>query len=111
MRNLPTPASARCRAEASKSNSSCCHPFWFCGPAVSDAEIGVELVHIGRQLRIGETVDDLAVLDDVVAIGNGGGEAEILFDQEDGETLVLEPCDGVADLLDDDRRQTFGRLV
>jgi len=35
------------------------------GPIVaSNAEIGVQLVHIGLQVGIGETVDDLAVLDD-----------------------------------------------
>src|SRR5579883_352577 len=76
-----------------------------------DAEIGVQLVHMRGQLAVGKAVDDLAVLDDVVAVGDGGGEAEILLDQKDGETLLLEPRDGVADLLDDDGRKPFGRLV
>src|SRR5579872_1216609 len=53
----------------------------------------------------------LAVLDDVEAIGNGRGEAEILLDQENGETLVLEPLDGLADLLDDHGSKPLGRLV
>ena len=39
----------------------------------------MELVHIFLQFRIGETIDDLAVLDDVVAIRNGRREPEILF--------------------------------
>src|SRR6202012_1649654 len=66
----------------------------------SDTEIGVELFHVRLQLGIGETVDDLAVLDDVVAVRNGGRETEILLDQEDGEALRLQPRNGVADLLD-----------
>ena len=71
----------------------------------------MKLVHIGLQLGIRETVDDLAVLDDVKAVGDGGSEPEILFDQKDGKALRLEPRDGVADLLDDDGRQPFGRLI
>src|SRR5436190_14310678 len=77
----------------------------------SDAEISVELVHVRLQLRIREAVDDLAVLDNVVAIRDRRGEAEILLDQEDGETLRLQPRDGLADLLDDDGREPLGRLV
>src|SRR5436190_22657121 len=77
----------------------------------SDAEISVELVHVRLQLRIREAVDDLAVLDDVVAIRDRRSEAEILLDQQDGETLRLQPRDGLADLLDDDGRQSLGRLV
>src|SRR3954465_10674608 len=75
------------------------------------AEIGVKLVHVGLQVGIGEAIDDLAVLDDVVAVGHGGGEAEILLDQKDGEAFRLQPRDGVADLLDDDGSQSLGRLV
>src|SRR5882724_10476862 len=77
----------------------------------SDAEICVKLVHIGLQLRIGEAIDDLAMLDDVVAVRHGCGEPEVLLDQKDGEPFILETFDGLADLLDDDRRETFGRLV
>ncbi len=63
------------------------------------------------EFGVREGVDDLAVLDDVEAVGDGGGEAEILLHQQDGEALRLEPRDHLADLLDDDRGQTFGRLV
>src|SRR5207244_13208901 len=38
-------------------------------------------------------------------------EAKILLDQQNGEGLRLERADGLADLLDDDRRETLGRLV
>src|SRR5260370_4777484 len=77
----------------------------------SDAEIGVKFIHVALQLRVGKAIDDLAVFDDVVAVRDGGGEAEILFDQKDREPLFLEPRDGMADLLDDDRRKPLGRLV
>jgi hypothetical protein len=77
----------------------------------SDAEIGVQLVHVGFKLRIGKTVDNLAVLDDVVTVGHGGREPEILLDQENSKTFLLQPRDGLSDLLDDDRGQSFGRLV
>src|SRR3954468_2358248 len=79
--------------------------------ARSNAEISMKLVHIGLQVRVGKTVDDLAVLDDVVAIRDGGCEAEVLLDEQDGKTLRFEPRDRVSDLLDDDRSQSLGRLV
>src|SRR6185312_2209518 len=47
----------------------------------------------------------------IVTIRDGRGEAEILFDEQDGEALLLERADGLADLLNDDRRQALGRLV
>src|SRR2546421_11316877 len=48
---------------------------------------------------------------DVIAVRNRRGEAEILLDEQNGKTLFLQRPDGAADLLDDDRRQAFGRLV
>src|SRR5262245_55617351 len=80
-------------------------------PAASDAEIVVQLVHAGGELGVGNHVHDAAVLHHVVAIGNGRGEAKVLLDEEHGEPLALEPPQGDPDLLDDDRRQPFRRLV
>src|ERR1700750_1092100 len=74
----------------------------------SDAEIGVKLVHVGLQFRVRKTVDDLAVLDDVETVGDGGGKAEVLLDQQDRKSFGLQPRDGVADLLDDDGRKALG---
>ena len=48
---------------------------------------------------------------DVVTIGKGGGEMEVLLHQQDGETLRLEHADRAPDLLDDDGSQSFSRLV
>src|SRR6266568_6398274 len=75
------------------------------------AEIFVERSELGVQLGIGELVHDLSVLHDVIAVRDGRGEVKILLDQENGEALRLERADGLADLLDDDRRETLGRLV
>src|SRR5881398_2205045 len=71
----------------------------------------MKFIHVGLQLRVGKTIDDLAVLDNVVAVRDRRGEPEVLFDQKDGKTFFLEPCDSMADLLDDDRRKALGRLV
>ncbi|MGW8172066.1 MAG: hypothetical protein ACWGHV_10865 [Stutzerimonas stutzeri] len=39
------------------------------------------------------------------------GEAEVLLHQQDGHAALLERLQHLADTLDDDRRQAFGRLV
>src|SRR5262249_42050978 len=67
----------------------------------SDAEIVVQLLQVGVELGIGEAVDDAAMFHHVVAVRNGRSEAKILLDQQDGETLLLEQADSVADLLND----------
>ena len=71
----------------------------------------MQLSRIGFELRGRKFIDDAAVLHDVVPIGDRRGKVEILLDQENGEALRLQRTDGLADLLDDNRRQTFGRLV
>src|SRR5665213_1095309 len=76
-----------------------------------DTEIVVQFLDIGIQFGIGELVDDTPMFHDVVAIRNRRGEAEILFDQQNRETLLLERADRFADLLNDDRSKPLGRLV
>src|SRR6185312_14743192 len=80
-------------------------------PAPSDAEIVVQFLDIRVQFDVSELVDDTSIFHDVVAVRNGRGEAEILLNQKDGESLRLERADGLADLLDDDGREAFRRLV
>src|SRR5688572_23896648 len=75
------------------------------------AKVFVQLVHAGPEPRVRDLVDDPAALHDVVAVGHGGREAEVLLDEQDREALRLEPGDRAPDLLDDDRRQPLGRLV
>src|SRR6478752_4760148 len=74
-------------------------------------QVIVQLVEVRLELGIGEPIDDATVLDHVIAVRHRRSEAKILLDQEDGEALLLEHADGLADLLDDDRGKTLGRLV
>ena len=48
------------------------------------------LSHVRVELGIGDHVDDPAVLHHVVPVRDGGREAEILLDQQDRETLLLQ---------------------
>src|SRR5579872_467388 len=81
------------------------------GLLISNSEIFVQLFRVGLEFGRRHVIDDAAVFHDIVAIGDGSGEAEILLDQQNGEALRLERGNGVADLLNDHRRQSLGRLV
>src|SRR5262249_21627163 len=74
-------------------------------------EVVVQLGHVGPERRVGNHVHHPAVLHHVVAVGDRGGEPEVLLHQQHSKSLVLESAQGGADLLDDDRRQALGRLV
>ena len=43
----------------------------------------MQLVHAGVELGVGDHVHDAAVLHHVVPVGHGGGEAEVLLDEQD----------------------------
>src|SRR6476619_4322951 len=73
----------------------------------SDSEILVHPPHVGLELRPRDHVHDAPVLDDVVPVGHGLGEPEILLHQQDGEALLLQPRNGAADLLHDHRREAL----
>ncbi len=70
-----------------------------------------ELLPVRLERGVRDHVDHPAVLDHVVAVGHRRGEAEVLFHEQDGEALLAQHADGIADLLHDDRRQALGRLV
>ncbi len=70
----------------------------------------MQFTEIGFELGIGEPVNDTAILHDVVTIRNRRGEAKILLDEQNCETLLLEQADGLADLLDDDWGKALGWL-
>src|SRR5690348_16910740 len=74
----------------------------------SDSEILVQFADIRVERVIGDHVDDLAMLDDVVTVGQGRGKAEVLLHQQDGEALLLQRTDDGADLLHDDRGKALG---
>jgi hypothetical protein len=56
----------------------------------SNPKIVVRLAKIGLELSIGKGVDDAAVLHDVVTVRDGGGEAEVLLDQQDRSILPMQ---------------------
>src|SRR4029078_9592863 len=88
--------------------SSCFAPLWLIR---LDTEIVVQLVDVCIEFRIGELVDDTTMFHHVIAVRNGRGEAEVLFHQEDGKAPILEGPDRLADLLNNDRREAFRRLI
>src|SRR4051812_38637464 len=75
-------------------------PVFLIAAAPSDAQIIVKLFDVSVQFAIGERIDHAAIFHDVIAVRNRGGEAEILLDQQDGESLRFQGPDRVADLLD-----------
>src|SRR5690606_16737542 len=77
----------------------------------SDSQIGFDFLFIVRQLAMAEGLYDPPVLDDAVAVGELGGETEVLLPPDDGEAARLERLDDSRDLLDDHRGKSFRRLV
>src|SRR5437588_4704210 len=71
----------------------------------------MQLLQVGIELGVGKAVDDAAMFHHVIAVRNGRSEAKILLDKKNRETLLLEQANGVADLLNDHRSQSLGRLV
>src|SRR2546430_633491 len=51
------------------------------------------------------------MLDDVMTIGEGGSELEILLDQKNRETLILQTANDAANLLHNNRSEALSRLV
>jgi hypothetical protein len=75
------------------------------------AQIIVKLIQVLFELGTEQFVYYPSVFHHIIAVRHGGREAEVLFDQQNRKALRFQGSDGVADLLDDDRRKTFGRLV
>src|SRR5689334_13547282 len=84
------------------------------GPDVlwwSDTEVVQELVLALHRLAVGELLDDPALRDEVVPVGQRGGEAQVLLDEQDRDAVRLDPGEDLADLLDQQRGQSLGWLV
>src|SRR2546423_12942586 len=78
---------------------------------VSDAEVLVQLRHVGLELGVGDHVDHAPVFHDVVPVRDGSREVEILFDQQYREPSAFKLGDGSADLLNDYRREPLGGFI
>src|SRR5258708_27013064 len=100
-------APAALNATAAAAAHSTCN---FISALPSDSEILVQLADIRVERVVGDHVDDLAVLDHIMAVPQRRGKAKVLLHQEDGEALLLQRADEGADLLHHDPGQTLGRL-
>ena len=80
-------------------------------PVELDTEISLELAFVGHDLAIVDLIYDMAMFDDVVPVRNRGREMEVLFDEQDGESALLQIADDAADVLHDDGSQTLGRFI
>src|SRR6266851_4316638 len=77
----------------------------------SDAKESMERLLAPLQPGARDHVDDAAVLNQVVAVGERRDEAEILLDQDHGEALLLERPHDASERLDDHRGEPLGDLV
>ena len=66
---------------------------------------------VGGKLGHRPAEADLALLDDIGAVGDRLAEMQVLLAQQHRQPLAFERADRLGHLLDDDRRQPFRRLV
>src|SRR4029453_3093376 len=85
--------------------------FFFGQVCSLDTKIVVKLVDVCIEFVIGELINNPSVFHDVIPVGNGRSETEILLDQQNGKALLLERADGLADLLNNNRCKPFRRFV
>ncbi len=76
-------------------------------PEIKFTDIRVFTQVVRRSLH-----DDFSVLHDISVMGDLKGHPGVLFDEDDGRPLLLvDPPDDPEDLLDDEGRESQGRLV
>src|SRR5580704_15470238 len=79
---------------------------------LGDAQIGFERRAVGLERGAVAFIDDAAALDDGGAVRHVEDSLCVLLDQDGGESLLAdETAQDGKQLIDDDRRQTFERLV
>ena len=66
---------------------------------------------VGLQLLRGATEADLSLREDVVPVRQFQGGAQVLLDQQDRQSPVLDLAQHVHDLVDDERRKPLGGFV
>src|SRR5262249_49778206 len=79
--------------------------------AFLDSEIGLQLAHIRFEIGVRDHIDHATLLDNIMTIRDRRSEVEILLDQYDVKAFLLELANGSPDLLYDNSRQPFGRLI
>src|SRR6266498_4046645 len=81
------------------------------GRGMLDGQVGAARGFVFDEAAHGPLPADLALLDDVGAVGQSRRELEILLGEENGQALSLQGGDLLTEGLDDDRRQPLGGLV
>src|SRR4051794_7805864 len=76
-----------------------------------DPEVAALELRVGRELGGGCLRRDRSSDHDELPLGNRRRHAEVLPDQKDGEAFAVEIAEGIDELLDDRRREPFGRFV
>src|SRR3989442_14630606 len=79
--------------------------------SLSHAQITVLDVLPGRELGRGSAPDDLALLEDVVRVGDPRQRGDVFVDQQNRLPARLETRDATPDLSPDERREPLRRLV
>src|SRR5579863_10186149 len=87
-----------------------------CPPAAtrgmrSHSEMPVEEVRLGLEFGNGAIIGDAALDENDGAVGDGRDRGEVLVDDHRGDAGRADAADDRPDLLGDERRQAFRRLV
>ena len=77
----------------------------------SHPEMPVHQLRIGLEFGRRALEHDLALDQDDDAVGHGRDLGHALVDQQRRDAAVADQADGVPDLVADERREAFGRLV
>src|SRR5215470_19968432 len=78
---------------------------------ILDAEVVLKPGLVVLQLRAVELVDEPSVLHHKMPVGNAGGKAEVLLDEQYRQAVLPDTPDGLANLPYDDRSKALGGLV
>src|SRR5213083_337902 len=79
--------------------------------SLSHAQVAVMDVLAGPELGRGAAPDDLALLEDVVRVGDPRQRGQVLVDQQDRLSARLEVLEAAPDLRPDERGEPLRRLV
>src|SRR5438132_4749764 len=79
--------------------------------SLSHAEVAVLDLRARAEPGRGAAPDDLALLEDVVSVGDPRQRGDVLVDQEDGLPARLQVPEAPPDFRPDERREPFRRLV
>src|SRR4051812_39729183 len=81
------------------------------GESALDAQITVQLAHVGFEVRVGERIDHVPLLHDIVAVGGRAGGGGAAFPQGGCLNPPLGGGGGAAALLHHDGGPPPGRLL